>query len=130
MNAGTRLPVSIGFSWLAYTLLAAIRDRQLELMDAVDFVMHRLFFHVGVNQYGEWIPRDSIRENAVGRRGWEASNRRVIILHCNANLFEIVNALRPARRFTRGLHRRQQERHEEADDCNHDQELNQREPVA
>ena len=76
-------------------------------MDAVDFVVQRLFFHEGVNQHGEWIPRDSKRENAVGRRGREAAMRPVIIVHCNANLFEIVHALRPARRFTSGLHRRQ-----------------------
>ena len=42
-------------------------------------------------------------------------------------ILEIVGASRSPSRLARGLDRRQQQRHEDADDRNHDQQLDQRE---
>jgi hypothetical protein len=51
----------------------------------------------------------------------------VVIVHRQPNLFEIVLALRPPARFTGCLYRRQQQRYQDADDGNHDQQLDERE---
>jgi hypothetical protein len=45
----------------------------------------------------------------------------VVILQANADLLQIVDALRPPRGFTGSLYRRQQERHQNADNRDHDQ---------
>jgi hypothetical protein len=56
--------------------------------------------------------------------------RVVIVGHCDADLVQVVGALRAPRRLARGLHRRQQDRHEHADDRDHDQQLDQRKSMS
>jgi hypothetical protein len=41
-------------------------------------------------------------------------------------LLEVIDTLLPPRRFARGLNRRQEQRHQNADDRDHDQQFNQR----
>src|SRR5262245_17802261 len=53
---------------------------------------------------------------------------RFVVMNSNADLPQIVRALRPACRLTRRLHRRQQQCDQYADDGNHDEQLDQREP--
>ncbi len=52
---------------------------------------------------------------------------RVIVVDSQADLFEIVAALHPPRRFARRLNGRQQKSHEDADDGDHHEQLDQRE---
>ena len=47
-------------------------------------------------------------------------------MHGQADLLEIVQALRAAGALAGGLNRRQQQRHQHADDRDHDQQLDQR----
>jgi hypothetical protein len=51
----------------------------------------------------------------------------VIALQPEAELLEIVAALRPPRGFAGGLHRRQEQRHQEGDDRDHHEHLDERE---
>jgi hypothetical protein len=44
----------------------------------------------------------------------------VIVLHGNADLLQIVDAVRSPGRFASGLNGRQQERHQNANNCDHD----------
>jgi hypothetical protein len=44
----------------------------------------------------------------------------------HAQLTEIVGALGPTRRFTSGLYSRQQQPHQDANDCNHNEKLYER----
>jgi len=53
----------------------------------------------------------------------------VVVVQREAKLFQIVQALRPPSRFAHMLHRRQQQRHKDADDRNRDQQLDERETV-
>lgn len=57
-------------------------------------------------------PRDRSRKPAINI---------VVILQRDAELFEVVGKLRPAGRLARGLDRRQQQGHENADDGDHDE---------
>jgi hypothetical protein len=50
-----------------------------------------------------------------------------MVVQREAELLQIVQALRATGRFSGRLHGRQQERHERADDGDDDQQLNQRE---
>jgi len=47
----------------------------------------------------------------------------------HARLLEMIRAPRPASRFPRGLHRRQQQGNQYADDRNHDEKLNESKTV-
>ena len=53
----------------------------------------------------------------------------VIIVHRDHHLPHIVDALNAARRLARRLHCRKQERYQDADDGDHDQELDERKTV-
>ena len=59
------------------------------------------------------------------RSGGKYTMRRVVIVHGNADLPEFVGALGPASRLSGRLHRRQQQRDQDADDRDHHQQLNQ-----
>jgi len=48
-------------------------------------------------------------------------------VHCDANLLEIVHALRAIGRFARFLHGGHQERNENGNDRDHDQQFDERE---
>ena len=50
----------------------------------------------------------------------------MVILTGRRHLLEIVGALRPPRRFARGLNRRQQQRHQHADDRDHHEQFDER----
>ena len=52
--------------------------------------------------------------------------RVVMVLHRDADLLEIVLALRAARRFAGRLNRRQQQGDQDADDRDHDQQFDER----
>jgi hypothetical protein len=58
--------------------------------------------------------------------GWEDIQRVQMAVHGQADLLEIVAALRPPGRFAGGLHGRQQQTNQDADDRDHDQQLDQR----
>jgi hypothetical protein len=51
-------------------------------------------------------------------------------VHRQAELLEVVLALDAAGRFARGLHRRQEQGHENADDGDHHEQLHEREAGA
>ena len=53
----------------------------------------------------------------------QAAHRRMVIVHRQADLLEIVGALHPPRRLPGRLHRRQQQRNEDPDDGDHHQQL-------
>jgi hypothetical protein len=48
-------------------------------------------------------------------------------MHRQPELLHVVDALGAPRRFSRGLHGRQKQRYQNADDRDHDQKLDQRE---
>ncbi len=60
---------------------------------------------------------------AACRRGFISS---VVVVQGQADLLQVVDALRTAGRFAGGLYGRQQKRDEHADDGNHHQELDER----
>ena len=51
----------------------------------------------------------------------------MIVVQRDADLAEVIETLRRARGLTRCLHRRQQQRRQQADDTNHDYQLDYRE---
>src|SRR4051812_14050748 len=57
---------------------------------------------------------------------WKAILGRVVVVHRDAELLQVVRALGPAGGFARGLNRRQQERDQNADDCDYDEQLDER----
>ena len=72
--------------------------------------------------------------NAPARTVLAANGRTLLGSFCfdvvelvdrDALLLQVVDALRAAGRFARGLHRRQQQRHQNADDGDHHQQLDQ-----
>jgi hypothetical protein len=54
--------------------------------------------------------------------------RVVIVVQRQADLADVVLALDPPIRFTRGLDSRQQQGHQDRDDAEHNQELDQGQP--
>ena len=62
--------------------------------------------------------------------GWQRFAAVVKVVRRQADLLEIVRALRAAGRFAGRLDRRQQERDQDADDRDHDQQLDERERLA
>jgi hypothetical protein len=66
----------------------------------------------------------------VNDRGGHLVVRVVKLVQGQADLLEIVLALRAATRLPRSLHRRQQERDENANDRDHHQQLHERKPMA
>jgi hypothetical protein len=49
-----------------------------------------------------------------------------VIDHRQGQVFQVIDALHPTSRFARSLDGRQKQRHQDADDCNHDQQLDER----
>ena len=70
-------------------------------------------------------PRRADRRRRAGERQFQINV--VNIVHRQRELPQIVLALHPPRRFTSGLHRRQEQRHKNADDRNHHEQFDQRE---
>ena len=56
--------------------------------------------------------------------------RVVIVVQREPHLPQIVRALRPAGRLAGGLNRRQQQRHQHADNRDHDEQFDERKAVA
>jgi hypothetical protein len=50
----------------------------------------------------------------------------MVILKCDSDLLQIVDALRPAGRLAGGLHGGQEQRDQDADDGNHHKQFDQR----
>jgi hypothetical protein len=59
---------------------------------------------------------------------WKQSSGAQVVVEAQADLLKIVGALHAPRRLARHLHRRQQERDQDADDRNHDQKFNEGKP--
>ena len=53
----------------------------------------------------------------------KAADRRVVALHGEAQLLQVVGTLHPPRGFPRRLHRRQEQRNQDADDRDDGQQL-------
>ena len=54
---------------------------------------------------------------------WQSSERVVLGLQREPDLFEVIGALDPPRRLTRCLNRRQQQSYQQTDHCNHHEQL-------
>jgi hypothetical protein len=57
---------------------------------------------------------------------WKVKNRVVVVVRCNSQLAEMIEALSPPGGFAGGLNRRKEQCHQDADDCDHHQQLNER----
>src|SRR5437762_3323790 len=60
----------------------------------------------------------------------QAAGHIVIVVQADAELLEVVAALRPPGRLASGLHRRQEQGDQNADDGNDDEQLDEREAAA
>jgi len=63
------------------------------------------------------------------RSGWESVVGVVVVMECNSDLFKIVFALSSAGGFTSLLDGRQQQGHQNCDDCNHHKQFDERKRV-
>jgi hypothetical protein len=75
--------------------------------------------------------QDQHEKRRIARAARDADRRQrfahvVIVLHGQADLLEVVGALGTPGRFAGGLHGRQEQRDQDADNRNHDQQLDQR----
>ena len=66
---------------------------------------------------------------AVDPAGREAADGVVVVVHGQADLLQVVDALRPAGGLPRRLDRREQEGDQDRDDGDDDEQLDQREPA-
>ena len=90
-------------------------------------IPHLLLVQVGqeLGEKGWFIVRDVRAEIRVAQIPRETAERGVEVVHCQADLLQVVLALRAAGRFARLLHGGKQQGDENADDGDHHQQLDQ-----
>jgi hypothetical protein len=63
------------------------------------------------------------REKLIGIAGWEKPFRQLVALDRQPDLLHVIRAGATPSRFARALNCREQERHQHADDRDHDKQL-------
>jgi hypothetical protein len=101
-------------------LVLGIARRQREVIVLVELV----FLEEWQNA-NERAGRDSLDAELAGRR--QAFVRAIMPLHGNRDLMQVALAVRVARGLSRSLYRRQQQRHQHADDGDRHEQLDERE---